>query len=251
MKTDLILMAAGNSRRFGSNKLLHEWKGKKLYRHMLDALLEAAEELEKNSGADTGNRDVSGGRSESRQRNIRVRVVTQYEEILEEVEQPGGDEVFQPVSGNACGVGGRQEKRAENQRADFVSEREEGSFLAGIYSPESVNGLSYTIRKALDFEAADPPDYFAFFTADTPELSADEIRGFLEAFFASGHSVACVRCGEAYGNPAVFSWKYAPLFQNLTGDQGGKKVLNQLLDDCFFYELPERSRRDIDTPEDL
>ncbi|MFQ9153604.1 MAG: hypothetical protein ACLR6B_21670 [Blautia sp.] len=56
---------------------------------------------------------------------------------------------------------------------------------------------------------------------------------------------------EAYGNPAVFSWKYAPLFQTLTGDQGGKKVLDQLLDDCFFYELPERSRRDIDTPEDL
>ena len=30
-----------------------------------------------------------------------------------------------------------------------------------------------------------------------------------------------------------------------------QKVLNQLLDDCFFYELPEGSRRDIDTPEDL
>ena len=204
MKTDLILMAAGNSRRFGSNKLLYEWKGKKLYRYMLDALMEAAEELPQ----------------------VRVRVVTQYEEILEEVEQPGSDEVFQPVSGNACG-------------------------LTGIYSPESVHGLSYTIRKALDFEAADPPDYFAFFTADTPELSAADIRDFLEEFFASGCSVACVRCGEAYGNPAVFSWEYAPLFQTLTGDQGGKKVLNQLLDDCFFYELPEGSRRDIDTPEDL
>ena len=251
MKTDLILMAAGNSRRFGSNKLLHEWKGKKLYRYMLDALMEAAKELEKNSGEDTGSREVSDRKRGSGKRDIRIRVVTQYEEIMKEVEQLGSDEVFQPVSGKGCGLGRRQEKRAENQRADFVREREEGSFLAGIYSPGSVKGLSYTIRKALDFEAADPPDYFAFFTADTPELSADEIRGFLEAFFASGHSVACVRCGKAYGNPAVFSWEYAPLFQTLTGDQGGKKVLNQLRDDCFFYELPERSRRDIDTPEDL
>ena len=226
MKTDLILMAAGNSRRVGRNKLLYEWKGKKLYRYMLDALMEAAEELEKNIGADTGSREVPDRERGSGKRDIRIRVVTQYEEILEEVEQPGGDEIFQPVSGNACG-------------------------LTGIYSPESVNGLSCTIRKALDFEAADPPDYFAFFTADTPELSAADIRGFLEEFFASGCSVACVRCGEAYGNPAVFSWEYAPLFQTLTGDQGGKKVLNQLLDDCFFYELPEGSRRDIDTPEDL
>ena len=226
MKTDLILMAAGNSRRFGSNKLLYEWKGKKLYRYMLDALLEAAEELGKNSGADTGSREVPDRERGSGKRDIRIRVVTQYKEILEDVEQLGGDEVFQPVSGNACG-------------------------LTGIYSPESVHGLSCTIRKALDFEAADPPDYFAFFTADTPELSAADIRDFLEEFFASGCSVACVRCGEAYGNPAVFSWEYAPLFQTLTGDQGGKKVLNQLLDDCFFYELPEGRRRDIDTPEDL
>lgn len=197
MKTDLILMAAGNSRRFGSNKLLYEWKGKKLYRYMLDALLEAAEELPQ----------------------VRVRVVTQYEEILKMVEE--------------------------------LAKREAPGFLTGIYSPESVNGLSYTIRKALDFEAADPPDYFAFFTADTPELSAADIRDFLEEFFASGCSVACVRCGEAYGNPAIFSWEYAPLFQTLTGDQGGKRVLNRLLADCFFYELPEGSRRDIDTPEDL
>ena len=190
-------MAAGNSRRFGSNKLLYEWKGKKLYRHMLDALLEAAEGLPQ----------------------VRVLVVTQYEEILKMVEE--------------------------------LAKREVPGFLTGVYSPESVNGLSCTIRKALDFEAADPPDYFAFFTADTPELSAADIRDFLEEFFASGCSVACVRCGEVYGNPAIFSWEYAPLFQALTGDQGGKKVLNQLLDDCFFYELAERSRRDIDTPEDL
>lgn len=197
MKIDLILMAAGNSRRFGSNKLLYKWRGKKLYRYMLDALLEAAKELPE----------------------VRIRVVTQYEEILKTVEE--------------------------------LAEKGTPVFLTGVYSPESVRGLSYTIRKALDFEAADPPEAFAFFTADTPELASSDIRGFLKAFLASGRPVACVRSGETYGNPAVFSWKYAPLFQALTGDQGGKKVLNQLLDDCFFYELPEGSRRDIDTPEDL
>ena len=116
MKIDLILMAAGNSRRFGSNKLLYEWRGKKLYRYMLDALLEAAEGLP----------------------GVRVRVVTQYEEILKMVEE--------------------------------LAKRKAPGFLTGVYSLESVKGLSYTIRKALDFEAADPPEAFAFFTADTPEF---------------------------------------------------------------------------------
>lgn len=39
MKVRLIYLAAGNSRRFGSNKLLYELDGKPLYRHLLDRLL--------------------------------------------------------------------------------------------------------------------------------------------------------------------------------------------------------------------
>ena len=59
-------------------------------------------------------------------------------------------------------VGGRR-KRAEKSESRFREKERRRKLSGGIYSPESVNGLSYTIRKALDFEAADPPDYFAFF----------------------------------------------------------------------------------------
>ena len=39
MKIALIMLAAGNSRRFGSNKLLYEIEGKPMYRHILEKLL--------------------------------------------------------------------------------------------------------------------------------------------------------------------------------------------------------------------
>ena len=57
----LIQLAAGFSRRFGSNKLLHEWNGKPLFRHTLDTLKELQEKRE----------DI-----------VSVAVVTQYPEIL-------------------------------------------------------------------------------------------------------------------------------------------------------------------------
>lgn len=38
MKIHIILLAAGNSRRFGGNKLLHVYKGKPLYSHILETL---------------------------------------------------------------------------------------------------------------------------------------------------------------------------------------------------------------------
>ena len=36
MKISLILLAAGDSRRFGSNKLLYELHGKPMYRYSVD-----------------------------------------------------------------------------------------------------------------------------------------------------------------------------------------------------------------------
>ena len=43
MKIALIMLAAGNSRRFGSNKLLYEIEGKPMYRHILEKLMIVAE----------------------------------------------------------------------------------------------------------------------------------------------------------------------------------------------------------------
>lgn len=43
----IIYMAAGNSRRFGSNKLLYELDGKPMYRHLLDHLVEIKDRYNK------------------------------------------------------------------------------------------------------------------------------------------------------------------------------------------------------------
>ncbi len=56
----LIVMASGASKRFGENKLLYSFKGKKLYRYLIDELVKL--------------------------KNYRIIVVTSYKEIKKEVE---------------------------------------------------------------------------------------------------------------------------------------------------------------------
>ena len=63
MKTALIYLAAGNSRRFGSNKLLYQWNGKPMYLHLLERLMEIADADER----------------------YELRIVTQYEEIKNQI----------------------------------------------------------------------------------------------------------------------------------------------------------------------
>ena len=43
MKIGLSYLAAGNSRRFGSKKLLYQWNGKPMYLHLLERLMEIAD----------------------------------------------------------------------------------------------------------------------------------------------------------------------------------------------------------------
>ena len=71
MKLGLIMLAAGNSRRFGSNKLLYGIDGMPMYRHILLELKNVKAALE-----------VQGHRCE-------ITVVTQYEEIAQEAEKLG------------------------------------------------------------------------------------------------------------------------------------------------------------------
>lgn len=65
MKIALIYLAAGNSRRFGSNKLFYEIDGKLMYRHLLDRLVRIAD----------------------RNQEYEIYVVTRYEKIRAHVEQ--------------------------------------------------------------------------------------------------------------------------------------------------------------------
>ena len=64
----IIYMAAGNSRRFGSNKLFYELDGKSMYRHLLERLIEIKDRYNK---------------LKSDSPVIDITVVTRYREILD------------------------------------------------------------------------------------------------------------------------------------------------------------------------
>lgn len=70
--TALIMLAAGNSRRFGANKLLYEINGVPMYERTLSCLLKVQEEVLKATGT-----------------FCPVTVVTQYQEIGEAAEKRG------------------------------------------------------------------------------------------------------------------------------------------------------------------
>lgn len=70
MKLALIMLAAGNSRRFGSNKLVYHVEGKEMYLHTLEQLFLVKEALQEGV-------------------SCQITVVTQYQEITEAAKKMG------------------------------------------------------------------------------------------------------------------------------------------------------------------
>lgn len=180
----MIYMAAGNSRRFGSNKLFYLIDEKSMYLHVLERLSAVCK----------------------RHRDWEIVLVSQYEELLEQ----------------------------GKQLAHLT-----------VYSPESRDGASWTIKNGL--KAAGDADAFVFFTADQPWLSEATIEGFVSKMEQNHADLGSVCLGETPGNPVWFSREYLPELLALSGDQGGRRVLKKYSERIFWYPVADaRELEDVD-----
>lgn len=80
MKIAMVMLAAGNSRRFGGNKLLYEVDGTPMYVHALEQLIRVKKEREE----------------QQKETDLKITVVTQYEKIAETANEKRIQVLFNP-----------------------------------------------------------------------------------------------------------------------------------------------------------
>lgn len=235
----IIYMAAGNSRRFGSNKLFYELNGKPMYRHLLDHLIEIndrynklkntgtnkpldSDEMDADTvidtyiGTDTGlSKKLATKNAESNNPVIDITVVTRYREIL-----------------------------------DYCSSIPD---CHAVLSPDSEKGISYTIKAGImavhEQKKTGMQDYYMFAVADQPYLKSQSMIKLIDKVLENKGNkrlVFSLRCGNAVGNPCVFHSSLIPQLLSLEGDKGGRSVAKKY--DCVYVDIAdERELMDIDT----
>lgn len=121
-----------------------------------------------------------------------------------------------------------------------------------VESPLSEQGLSFTIKAALDaLEPLAESDYLLFAVADQPYLTAASVAALLEK--AAPPTRGATLCfGEKVGSPTLFSASLAKELRALEGDRGGRSVLRALGGECLRVQAKSaRELEDIDLPEQL
>lgn len=266
----VIYMAAGNSRRFGSNKLLVSWHGKPLYRHTLDLLLDRQQAWAERCP-------------------ITITVVTQYEQILRELEALSGQEGLSLVYCEDSKKGVSYTIRAGIQ-AVLSQNKQHGCGTQTVRPKNAQYGERCSTETAS--HRADggsqscrdlSQDMWMFVVADQPLLSAASIDALLQTVCDAGElhekkelSSVCACSGEKQespgacvasddrqespeafslschgqaGNPCVFSDALIPELLALEGDQGGRTVLRRHR--CMYVEIEDAAEfMDIDLAED-
>ena len=206
----IIYMAAGNSRRFGSNKLFYELDGKPMYRHLLERLIEIKDRYNKlkKAGKKTKN-------AESKNPVIDITVVTRYLEILDYCSSiPDCHAVLSPDSEKGIAY----------------------TIKAGIMAVQE--------QKKTGMQ-----DYYMFAVADQPYLKSQSMIKLIDKVLENKGNkrlVFSLRCGNAVGNPCVFHSSLIPQLLSLEGDKGGRSVAKKY--DCVYVDIAdERELMDIDT----
>ena len=206
----IIYMAAGNSRRFGSNKLFYELDGKPMYRHLLDRLVEIKNRYNK---------------SKSDSRTIDITVVTRYREILDYC---------------AC---------IPDCHAVISLDSEKGisyTIKAGIMA---VREQKKTEKNSGSLHnTAETEDYYMFAVADQPYLKSQSVIKLIDKVLENKGNIRLtfsLRCGDAVGNPCVFHSSLILQLLSLKGDKGGRSVAKK--HDCVYVDIAdELELMDID-----
>ena len=240
----IIYMAAGNSRRFGSNKLFYELDGKPMYRHLLDHLIEIKDRYNKLKNTGT-NKPLDS-------------------------DEMDADTVIDTYIGTDTGLSKKPGKKTKNAESNnpviditvVTRYREILDYCAcipdchAVLSPDSEKGISYTIKAGImavqEQKKTGMQDYYMFAVAAQPYLKSQSVIKLIDKVLENKGNkrlVFSLRCGDAVGNPCVFHSSLIPQLLSLEGDKGGRSVAKKY--DCVYVDIAdERELMDIDTLSD-
>lgn len=135
-----------------------------------------------------------------------------------------------------------------SQYDEILKRANKHNFIA-IKNNRPEDGISRTIKlgisEILDCDAA------LFLVSDQPQLKQASIKSLINCYQQNPHSIIGVSSKNKKGNPVIFPFTYFDELSNLTGDNGGKSIINKHLDNYITIDINSKELIDIDTKEDL
>jgi molybdenum cofactor cytidylyltransferase len=136
--------------------------------------------------------------------------------------------------------------------SDHVIAALQGLPVICVHNPEFAHGLSTSLRRGLEVVPEDS-DAVLVCLGDMPLVDEAVANRLIAAFSPAEHRSICVPVHQGMrGNPVLWGKAHLPALMGVTGDRGGKALLQLRADEVVEVEMPDRAvLTDIDTPQAL
>jgi molybdenum cofactor cytidylyltransferase len=121
--------------------------------------------------------------------------------------------------------------------------------IRSVHNMRASEGQSESIRLGI----VNSPECsgYAFFTGDQPYMDSSTIKYLMKAFDETGDKIIIPICKGKRGTPVIFPSRFRQELLELSGDSGGRQVINRHSEDVRFVEIGDETLLwDIDTKED-
>jgi molybdenum cofactor cytidylyltransferase len=122
--------------------------------------------------------------------------------------------------------------------------------FGGVFNEAPESGISHSVvlgTQALMHRCSG----LLFLVADQPLLRRQSVAALADRFLADPTRIVVPAAGERRGNPCVFPASLYPELLALTGDRGGKQVINRHPELVTLVPVPAEELQDVDTLADL
>ena len=97
----------------------------------------------------------------------------------------------------------------------------------------------------------DKCDGILYMTADQPWLQRESVAQMLDVFCHHPDCIVSMSSSGKRGNPCIFPKTVFDELCRLSGDVGGRSVIERHRDRLILFEVDEAELTDVDTPEDM
>ena len=111
-------------------------------------------------------------------------------------------------------------------------------------------GLSLSVRLGTN-ALKDRCGGILYQVSDQPWLKRGSVSRMIEVFRENSDSIVSMSSGGKRGNPCIFPKAYFDELCALTGDMGGRTVIERHKDKLLLFEAAEEELVDVDTPDAL
>ena len=172
----------------------------------------------------------------------------------------GGDKLCVPVKGRPLYEHTLEKVQAFGAFPAFIvtgSEKiaraAESRGICPVKNTEPEKGIAHSVKLGLGkaLESTDGLRGVLFLVCDQPEIQIPTIGEIFRTAARHPGSIVCAGNGDRKGNPVCWDAAYFPELMELSGDEGGRRVMRNHREKIRIIQADIRELRDIDRKEDL